>query len=372
MEADILVRSIVIAIALAGLGLLIFVHELGHFLAAKLSGVKVNEAAMGFGPAIFKKMRGETLYSIRILPLGGFVKLAGMEPEEEIKPGEEDRAFDNQSTFKKIAIIAAGPLMNILFAIPVFASIFMIGIHEKTTVIANVMQNSAAEKADIKAGDRIVEIEGKKISKWEQVSETIAAKAGKEVDIIIERNGKFLEKTAIPEETTRKQFVDDEEKEVEVGFLGIESKTSIKRFGAMESLVMGTKMTIGTTTTIVRVFAALFTGDIPATTIAEGSAGPVGIIYLSSEMAKRGIIDFLWLLGIISPNLAVVNMFPLPPLDGSRVIFLTYERIRGKKISKEMLMRFQAVGIAFLLFLMVILTASDLNRIITNTFMKGF
>lgn len=372
MEADILVRLIVIAIALAGLGLLIFVHELGHFLAAKFSGVKVKEAALGFGPPIFKKARGETLYSIRVLPLGGFVKLAGMEPEEKIEPGEEDRAFDNQSTFKKIAIIAAGPIMNILFAIPVFASIFMIGIHEQTTVIASVMRGSTAEKANIKAGDRVVEIDGKKINKWEQISETIAPKADKKVDIVIERDGKFLEKTVTPKETTRKQFADNEEKEVKVGFLGVESKTRIKKFGIFESLVMGIKMTIGTTTTIVRIFAALFTGGIPATTIAEGSAGPVGIIYLSSEMVKRGIIDFLWFLGIISPNLAVVNLFPLPPLDGSRVVFLTYERIRGKKISKEMLMRFQAVGIAFLLFLMIVLTASDLNRIITNTFMKGF
>lgn len=372
MEKDILMRLIVIVIALSGLGILIFVHELGHFLAAKLSGVKVNEAAIGFGPAIFKKMWGETLYSIRILPLGGFVKLAGMEPDEKIGPGEEERAFDNQPTLKRIAIIVAGPVMNILIAIPVFASIFMIGIHEQTTVVANVMQGSAAQKAGIKTGDRIVEIDGKKINKWQQVSSTITSKANKKVSIIIERNGKLMKKSAIPKETERKVLVDNEEKKIKAGFLGVESKTKIKRFGVIESFVIGTKMTIGTTTTIVRIFAALFTGGIPATTIAEGSAGPIGIVYLSSEMIRRGIIDFLWFLGVISPNLAVVNMFPLPPLDGSRVVFLVYERIRGKKISKEMLMRLQAVGIAFLIFLMVILTASDLNRIITNTFMKGF
>lgn len=368
----ILLGLLIVLAALSGIGLLIFIHEFGHFIAAKISGVKVREAAIGFGPKIYKKQWGETLYSIGILPLGGFVKLAGMEPEDSIEAGEEDRAFDNQSLFKKVAIIGAGPLMNILIAVPIFAIIFMFGVQEQTTVVAGVSSGSAAHKAGIQKGDRLISIDGQKIDEWGDVSRAVAPKPNESVKIVVERDGKKLTKTATVGQRDRKKIEDNEEKTVKEGFLGIEGETRIKRYGPLQAFSMAVKMTIQTTGAIISIFAALFTGGIPASTLAEGSAGPVGVIYISSEMIRKGFTNFLWFLGIISPNLAIVNLLPLPPLDGSRVTFLIYERIRGKRISKERFVQLQTIGVALLVFLMVFLTAFDLNRILSRTFMKGF
>lgn len=371
MEA-VLSRLFLVLIALSGLGLLIFIHEFGHFIAAKLAGVKVREAAIGFGPKLFKKQWGETLYSIGILPLGGFVKLAGMEPEDQIEPGEEDRAFDNQTLPKKIAIIAAGPIMNILIAVPIFFAMFVIGIPESTTVVADVAPKSAAEKAGIQKGDKIVSIDGKKINEWADVSKAVGPKANQKVEIVVERDGKKIARTTTVGERKSKKLVDNEEKTVKEGVLGIVSETRTKSYGPIQAAGIAVKMTIQTTGTIITIFAALFTGGIPASTLAKGSAGPVGVIFLSSEAIKQGITQFLWLMAIISPNLAIVNLLPLPPLDGSRVTFLIYERIRGRKISRERFMQLQAVGVALLVSLMILLTATDVTRIVTNTFMKGF
>lgn len=370
---NVIFKILFVLIALSGLGFLIFVHELGHFIVAKLSKVKVKEAAIGFGPKIVKKQWGETLYGVGILPLGGYVKLAGMEPEESIEPGEEDRAFDNQPIFKKIAIIAAGPVMNILIAIPLFALVLQInGIDIATTVISKVLPGSAAQKAQMKPGDKIIRIDNKLINKWEDVSRYVGPRPGKEVTILVKRDGENVRLRTVVGEREVDDFVDGKVKKVKRGFLGIESKTIHKNASFLASIKKGVVLTFAFTTMIIKILGSLVTGGIPASTIAEGSAGPVGVVFLSSEMLKKSALDFLWFLAIISPNLAVVNLIPFPPLDGSRVAFIIFEKLRGKPISKERFMQMQAFGTVLLITLIMILTVTDISRIINNSFIKDF
>lgn len=370
-----LLSSVTILMAIAGLGLLIFVHEFGHFIAAKLFGIKVKEAFLGFGPKLVQKQWGETNYGISALPLGGYVKLAGMEPEEPTEEDEEEeRTFDSKSIAKRIGVIVAGPLMNLLVAIPIFALIFYIGVPvTMSNTVEKVLTGSIAQKAGLKDGDKIVEIDGKKVNNWKEVIGKISPRAGDTVNLVIQRGSEKISLRTKVGKKTEQVPVDGKLKKKVRGFLGIQGSVVIKRYSVLASLKMGYKMTIDYTKAMLGLFKSLFTGEIPVSTVTKGSAGPVGVIYLSSKMAQKGFIDFLWLLGVISPNLAIMNLLPFPPLDGGRISFLIYEGIRGKPVSRERMMQFQTVGVTILIFLMVVLIISDATKILTNQFpLEGF
>lgn len=343
-------------IPLIAIGFLIFVHELGHFILAKLSGVKVSEFVLGFGPKVLKLKRGETTYGIAAFPLGGYVRMAGMGYaelgwEEELSPEEAHRGFNKQPIWRKAAIISAGPVMNIIIAVILFFVVFLIlGTPVFPNKLAGVSKNSPAAQAGLKKGDRIVVIEGKEVRYAPEIQKTIRANPGKKITVVIERGGKLL--NLYPTLLKRKD---------NTGFLGVEFRVEFKYRGLLPAFAHSIRVTglvIGQIFAAIigfpKILGALLAGK------ASGLSGPVGIYRVTRHVAMQGLVALLSLLGGLSVSLGIFNFIPLPPLDGGQVLFAGIEWVRGKPLEKNVTALIQAIGISFLLLLLLLVTYSDI------------
>ncbi|MCI8349092.1 MAG: RIP metalloprotease RseP [Firmicutes bacterium] len=319
--------------------IMIFPHELGHFIAAKKTGVKVNEFAFGMGPTIWKKQGRETLYSIRLFPIGGFCAMEG-EDEESDEPG----AFTNKKPWQKIVILAAGSFMNVVCAVVVMSLVLGI-MGFTTTAVDNVQAGSPAFEAGMLSGDVIKSIDGADIEEWSDVPNAIAASKGKDLDVIVDRDGieKKLNLTPIAGEDGR--YV-----------MGITSKISHNPFTAVKE---GAKATWNMTITMFDTLKQLFTGKVGT----ENLSGPVGVVQMVSETSEYGFWYYGFLTALICLNLAIINMLPLPALDGGRIIFVIYTMITGKKVSQKVEGTIHLIGMALLFALMIYVTFNDVTRI---------
>ncbi len=320
--------------------LVILLHELGHFGVAKLVGIKVNEFSIGMGPKIFQKKSGETKYSLRLLPIGGFVAMEG-EDEQSSDP----RSFGNASVLKRTAVVIAGVIMNLILAVVSFMILAtIIGVPSNSNIIGSVKENSPAIQADIRSGDKIIEIDGEPISSWIEIVETISAKeANKQINITIERNSQRLIKKVIP--------VDFEGKSV-IGIGFSKNIFSIIKYGFTK--------TFDVVVEVFSVLKGLFAGGIDVSML----SGPVGLISAIGQATSTGITSLLFLLGLISANLAVVNILPIPALDGGKLVFLIFEGITGKKINEQIENALSLAGFVFLFGLMLYVTVfGDLIRL---------
>lgn len=333
-----------ILIAILVFGVLIMVHELGHFLVAKGVGIQVDEFAIGMGPLIFGKTVGETKYSLRLLPIGGFNKMAGMEPGEENHP----KGFNSKSIGKRIAVIAAGSLMNILLALVLFVILFtLIGVAADSNIVGEVSFGSPAAEAGILPGDQIIAIDGERIETWTEMVAIIHPNPDKELTLTILRDGQEVVTRAIP-------ILD---KENNVGLIGISQST--ERVGFFEAIVLGTKNTIAITLSILVGLVNMITGKVPAEV-----AGPIGIVSIIGNVARMGFANIISFTALLSLNLGLINLFPIPALDGSRLVFLGVEGLRGKPVAPEKENLIHLVGFALLIMLMVIITYKDILRLI--------
>lgn len=343
-------------IPIIAIGFLIFVHELGHFAVAKLSGVKVSEFSLGFGPKIVKFKRGETTYGIGAVPLGGYVRMAGMGYaelgwEEELPPEEVHRGFNKQPIWRRAAIISAGPLMNIIIAVLLFFTVFLIlGTPVFPNKLAGISKNSPAAEAGLKKGDIIIEIEGKRVKTAPEIQEVIRAHPGEKIAVVVEREGRQL--TVTP--TLRRRSND-------IGFLGVEFRVEFKYRGLLAAFyhsVRTTGLVISQIFAAIigfpKIFSALLAGR------ASGLSGPVGIYRVTAHVAMQGLIALLSLVAGLSVSLGVFNLLPLPPLDGGQVLFAGIEWIRGKPLDRNVIALVQALGISFLLLLLLLVTYSDI------------
>ncbi len=325
--------------------LLIFVHEFGHFVTAKLCGIKVNEFAIGMGPAFFKKQKGETLYSVRVFPIGGF---CAMEGEDE--DSEDERAFNNQPAWQRAIVLAAGSLMNLLTAVVLMIIIaFYMG--QATTTIDVVNDGSPAYEAGIMAGDEIVMIEGKEINEWKDLQTIVGENEGEEITFTVLRNGQELEISATPE-------YDEASGRSLVGVTPTMARNPIKAVGA------GIESTWDMTVMMYQLIGQLFTGDLSV----DQLSGPVGIVYVVNDSAKLGLIYVVNLAALLSLNLAVINMLPFPALDGGRLLFLLIRKITGKRVTDEMEGKIHFIGIMLLFALMIYITWQDIIRFIVPIF----
>lgn len=345
------------------LGILIFFHELGHFLVAKYFGVKVLKFALGFGPKLVGKTFGETEYSIRYFPLGGFVKMLGEDIEDEksqaLTQEDAERAFSNKHVLKRMAIVAAGPVFNLLLAFGLFCGLYVIsGVHVMTPEIGQVTPGSPAEKAELKKGDVIISIEGKAIGTWTDMKDIIQPNAGKPLEVTIRRGETFSTLTIIPEESTGKNIFGQE---IKSGLIGIVSSGKIKKieFGPWEA----TKKAAGETWRWMKltclVIVKMFQGVVPL----KSMGGPILIGQMTGQIAQESIANLFPFMAIISVNLGILNLLPIPILDGGLIIFLLFELFLGKPLSikkREMAMK---IGLSILVLLMAIVTINDLNRI---------
>ncbi len=331
---------------------MIFPHELGHFIAAKKCGVRVNEFAFGMGPVIWKKQKGETLHTIRLFPIGGF---CAMEGEDE--DSEDDRAFGKKKPWQKIIILAAGSLMNVICAIIIMCII--VGARGfTTTTLDEITEGSGAEAAGLMPKDKIVSITtGEKtyeISQWSDVSEAMNSLSEEEtISVGYRRGGKDYTADVKP---TLAEGVDSQGNTVNYYVLGITCKISHSPFKAV---VAGSQSTWAMTKMMFSSLGQLFTGKASP----EELTGPVGMVKMVSQTSEYGFWYYGFLTALICLNLAVINMLPLPALDGGRIIFVLYSAITGKPVSERVEGTIHLVGMALLMLLMIYVTFNDVERI---------
>ena len=322
---------------------LIFFHELGHFMAAKACGVKVNEFAIGMGPKVLKKQKGETLYSVRAFPLGGF---CAMEGEDE--DSQDERAFNRKSVWKKAIIIVAGAAMNLIIAIILMIAVnYMNGV--PTTTISQVEENSPAYTAGIQKGDKILSINDKKINSWDDVQAVKNAVNTRELNIKVQRKGTELNIKTTLKENDRNKII---------GIVPVSEKNIVK------AIANGPSATWNMAKSMYSGLYSLITGKVSAKEL----SGPVGIVYLINKGISRGFATVLYLTSLISLNLAIINMLPLPALDGGRLLMVIIRRLTGKAIRSKVEGVIHAVGLGLLLLLTIYVTWNDIVRFIVPIF----
>lgn len=322
---------------------LIFPHELGHFIVAKLCNVQVNQFALGMGPAIIKKQKGETLYSLRVFPIGGYCSMEG-ENEESDNP----RAFNNKKPWQKILVLFAGALMNVLICVIIMICIAATS-GTPTTSIGEVTDGLPAYGI-LQEGDEILAVDDSKIKVWEDFGKEIQAaydKGEKTVDITVERNG------SIKEFNVGLNYVKEENRAV-VGVVCALDHNIGRAF------INGIKATGLMAVQMKDAIAMLFNGKAGM----KDLAGPVGIVTVVSQTSDYGLMYFFYLMAFISLNLAFVNLLPLPALDGGRIIFVIIRKITGKMIDDQTEGMVHAIGLMLLLALMFYVTWNDIVRLL--------
>ena len=326
--------------------LLILSHELGHFIAAKACGVYVEDFSLGMGPKLLKWQGKETQYTLRLLPIGGWCKMTG-EDEESDNP----RAFCRKKVWQRMLIIGGGPLMNFIFAILLFVILFMLlGSYSTENVVGMPTEGSPAETAGIESGDYVLQINDVPISNWNEIGNTINQQAeGEDLIFLIERDGEQLSVIVSP-------YYDESSDSWMVGLLP--QKTRQNFFTAIG---LGIGQSISFTKELLVAIVDMIKG-----TMTVDVAGPVGIITIIGDATSYGFRSLLLLTAYLSINLAIVNLLPLPALDGSRLVFLAVEGIRRRPINPNWEGRIHFIGLMLLFGLMIILTYSDLVRIFSS------
>lgn len=350
------------------LSVLIFFHELGHFLAARRLGIKVLKFSLGFGPRLIGRTVGETEYLISALPLGGYVKLFGEEPEKGedapvLSPEDRARSFSHAPVWKRIMIVAAGPVFNMLLAYLIFAGALSIGVpmyvpdfDSLMPVVENVLENSPAQAAGIKPGDRIVSINDKKIGTWPQMTEIIYKSAGKALAIIVERDHQNIPLTVTP---APKMVEGEDGKKIEVGQIGIGKSprgVKIEAANPLEAVYKGAQATYQWTYLTVEGLVRLAQGKLSK----ENIGGPILIGQMSGQAASQGLGSLAFLIAILSITLGVMNILPIPVLDGGHLLFFVIEAVIGRPLSIRKREIAQQVGLALLLLLMALAFYNDI------------
>ncbi len=323
-------------------GLIIFIHEFGHFSTAKLFKVKVHEFAIGMGPCIFKKQKGETLYSVRAVPMGGYVKMEG---EEEAS--DEEGSFSQKKPWQRLIILASGAIMN--FILGIIAIIILFGSTMSqipTLTISNVLQDYGAYEAGIEKNDEIYSVNGERIHNSKDIS---LALGDKDTAVVtVKRNGE------------KKNFNVDLKAKNGAKHLGITLSSENKNPLNLTAYSFNYAKTIIKLT--VKSIVGMFTGSVSV----NDMSGPVGIVTEIGSAAQRSFQDVLFILIIITLNLGVVNLFPLPALDGGRIIFVLFEMISGKKLKTQYEAIIHFIGFMLLILFMIYITKNDIIRLITG------
>ena len=321
--------------------LLIVFHEFGHFIVAKKSGIKVNEFAVGMGPLIYSKEKGETTYSFRAIPIGGYCAMEGEDDESS-----DPRSFDNAPASKRFLTILAGPVANLIIAVLVFTIVGVIG-GVVTTEVSDFIEDSPAKAAGIEKGDEILKINDQVIDDFNDISKVVNdfykdKDFDKEITVLAKRNGKDLDFAFKPK-------VDGENT-----YIGI--IPARRTPGFFEAIGLGFKETGRNVKMIFTILGRLFTGKLAFGAL----SGPVGVLKELGNQAQNGIASLLYFLAYISVNLAVFNLLPIPALDGSKLLTSGIEIITGKKINKKLEEKITMVGFFILLGLILVVSIKDI------------
>ena len=318
-------------------GVIVMIHELGHFLTAKACGMRVDEFAIGIGPNVLKKQKGETLYSIRLLPLGGYNKIAGMDPSEDA--GE--RGFSGKPVWQRFIVIAAGATFNFL----------LFAFHGTTVpshepIIGDIMADNPAATAGIQKGDKIVSVNGQTIQEWKDITTALQGHSNHVVSVTLDRQGEILSTTVIPRESGDRAVI------------GINPVLEVKEYGIGESAVNAVTHTGSTMAEMVLGLWNIITGQ------SKGDvAGPIGVAQMAGQVAQHGFISLLLFTALLSLNLGVINLLPIPVLDGGHLVLLLLEGMTGRKLPEKALQYIQMTGVGLLLLVFVYSTFQDILRL---------
>ncbi len=352
-----------IIVFLITLTVLVFVHELGHFLMAKMFGIRVDEFAIGFPPRLYSKQVGETKYSINLIPFGGYVKIWGEDPEEvqNLSDEEKKKNLSYASRWKQIVVLLSGIIFNIIFAwifISLSLNIGLIStkvnnspleIKDTKVMVLNVIKGSPADIAGLKTGDKIISVDGKEASSISLVQDEISAK--NKVSFVYERNG---DRQTIDIEA--KNGIIENKKAVGISM----EMVGIAKYGFFKSFYVGAKLTVLETKNIAiglkDFFVRIFTFQKG---VLSSVSGPVGLAKMSGEAMQFGVSYFLGFVAMISINLALINLIPFPALDGGRVFLILVEAIVRRKIKPIVFNLLNGIGFILLMILMVIITVKD-------------
>jgi regulator of sigma E protease len=350
------------------LGVLIFVHELGHFLAAKAVDIEVQRFSLGLGPKMFGFRKGETEYVISWFPLGGYVKMAGMAEEEGIgmleggaAGGREPspRDFDAKSLPARTLVISAGVLMNLLFAIVAFIVVAKAqGV--QLALISEVQEGSPAAEAGFQAGDHIVSVEGQRVRAFEELALLVQQSPEESIRVGVDRDGERLSLNVVPRRVSI--YSDVIRDTVDIGQIGVTSdpEGGYRTLSWAEAIPEGSFRSWYWVRTTLEFLGQLVSGQSSAKEV----GGPILIGQLSGRAARAGIWALLSFMGIISVNLAILNLLPVPVLDGGHLTFLAFEAVRGKALSVEQRIRLTQVGLVLIVGLMVWVITNDVLRLL--------
>ncbi len=344
------------------IGVLVFIHELGHFLAARLCGVGVNVFSLGFGPKIVKKKYGQTEYCVSSIPLGGYVKMVGEEPGETLDPEDKKYSFTHKSLLKKSMIVAAGPLFNFLLAIFIFYLLYQFtGIYMAKPVVGKVLDDTPALRAGMKPGDVIKEINQKQTDSFEEIARIITKGRGEELQIIVERNSRRVGMVLTPVARSGKNIFGEEIQRYVIGIVG-NGESFHKRLNPAAAFWHSVKDTVGLIKLTIVSVGKMISGSVSA----DNLGGPLMIAQMAGEQAKAGMMNFVWFIAFLSVNLGIINLFPIPLLDGGHLLFFGIEAITGKSVSEKMREKLTQLGAAMLVVLMVFVFYNDILRMVNG------
>jgi regulator of sigma E protease len=340
------------------LGVLIFVHELGHFLTAKLAGVGVLKFSLGFGPRLYGKKIGETEYLLSLIPLGGYVKLLGESEDDELAEEDKKRSFMGQSVWKRMGIVATGPIFNLLLAVIIFTFVYSWGIPVLTSKIGSIQQGTAAYNAGLKNDDVITSINSKPVSRWTDMAELINNSNGHVLDITVKRDGKSFTIPVKPTLYNVKNIFGEDANSFKIG-IAPSLETTIERHNPLQAFVEAIKQTWLVCKLTIMSVVKIIDGAISPRTL----GGPIMIAQLAGAQVKEGFIPFILFMALLSINLAVLNLLPIPILDGGHLLFYLIEVVTGNEINIKWRERAQQVGFVFLILLMIFVIVMDLDRL---------
>lgn len=345
------------------LGILILFHELGHFLVAKLFNVKVLRFSLGLGPRLAGKQIGETEYVVSVIPFGGYVKMLGESLDEEpIPPWEEGRAFNKQPTLKKMAIVIAGPLFNIILALIIFI-LFYIIVGEKVVIpeVGSVKKNSPAVKAGLKSGDIIIAMDGIPIQRWEDIRKIVQKKGCVPILLTIKRREKILNLKVIPAKGITKNIFGEEVHTVIIGIVA-SGKTKLIKLSVVAAIKEGIRKSWEVIKLTCVTLVKLVERIVPIKTL----GGPILIGQITGKIAQENWVYLIPFTAIISINLGILNLLPVPILDGGLLLLLFIELIIRRPLDQKVQETAHKVGLILLIGLMAMVMYNDITRILTN------
>jgi len=346
-------------IALLVFSFLIFFHELGHFLAARFLGVHVEVFSIGFGKRLLTKKFGETEWSLSLIPLGGYVRMKGQDDVNPTLKSYDEDSYNSKTPFQKIIIALAGPLANFFLAFLLYLAVSTIGVPTPLANVGQLIKDSPAVEAGVQLGDTITHIDGKPIKYWHEIGKNIT-QSTEAHQITILRDGKYIDVTIKPRLLETKNIFGETKKRYLLGISPNPNALEEVSYGLKDGLVFAYEQTQHASLYILKSLQKLISGLIPM----ENLGGVIGIVDTTSKVSHMGIVALLMFTALISVNLGVINLLPIPALDGGHIMFHLYELITKKPASDEIMLKLTLIGWGILLSLMLLGVYNDINRLL--------